>query len=287
MRFRVVHRTEYGYDEVVNQSHGRAHLLPREEPGQTVLSKKVVIDPTPDEQHDHVDYFGNASSYFRLVSPHDSLTVTSTSTVDVDRTVVPWEQLDESVVPHRRPWTLEPLQRELVLPSPLVPRIEEIERYAGKVLVSGAPLGAALFGLLDRIHTDYTYESGATTVTTPLETLLRLRKGVCQDFAHLMIGCLRSVGLPARYVSGYLQTLPPPGRPRLVGADASHAWVSVLVPGHGWVDLDPTNDQQADQRYVVVARGRDYSDVPPLKGVIFTRSTKSTLKVSVDVEPLV
>ncbi len=282
--YQVVHLTEYGYDADVSASHGRAHLMPRDEPGQRVLSRSVVVDPEPDEQHEHVDYFGNRSTYFRCSTPHRTLSVTSTSRVEVEREPVPWDAMDEAVV---GPFESEDLLvRELVLPSPMVPRVPAVLAYAATVLEPGAPLGASLSGLLDSIKADFAYKSGATTISTPLETLLEQRTGVCQDFAHLMIGCLRSVGLAARYVSGYLQTLPPPGKPRLVGADASHAWVSVLVPGIGWVDLDPTNHQQVDHRYIVVARGRDYADVPPLKGVIFTKSTESTLRVSVDVQPV-
>ncbi|MCU1593722.1 MAG: transglutaminase domain protein [Frankiales bacterium] len=289
--YQVVHLTEYAYDAVVNQSHGRAHLLPRDEAGQRVLSRTVEIAPTADEVHDHVDFYGNRSTYFRLTSPHQALSVTSTSRVEVDRTAHPWEAMDVARVGDRRLLELENegvdlLARELVLPSPMVPRTAGVAAYAAPVLPAGRPLGEALQDLLDQLDKDFTYTSGVTTVSTPLETLLEQRTGVCQDFAHLMICCLRSAGIAARYVSGYLQTMPPPGKPRLVGADASHAWVSALVPGLGWVDLDPTNHQLVDHRYIVVARGRDYSDVPPLKGVIFTKSEKSTLRVSVDVQPV-
>jgi transglutaminase-like putative cysteine protease len=278
----VVHRTDYEYDEVVNESHGRAHLMPRDEPGQRVLSRDVVITPAPDENHHHLDYFGNVSTYFRLSEPHQELSVTSTSHIQVDRDAADWDALDVFALSE----VGEVLAREYLIASPLVPHLPEIASYASDLLVPGAPAGSALRELLARIHRDFTYKAGVTTVSTPLSELMVGRTGVCQDFAHLMIGCLRAAGLPARYVSGYLQTMPPPDKPRLVGADASHAWVSVLVAGYGWLDLDPTNDQQADHRYVVAARGRDYSDVPPLKGVIFTRSSKSTMKVSVDVQPL-
>jgi transglutaminase-like putative cysteine protease len=286
--YQVVHRTDYTYDEDVSESHGRAHLLPRDEPGQRVISRVVEISPTADELHDHLDFYGNRSTYFRLTAAHRELSVTSTSRVAVEREPMAWEDMDVAAVPSGPPSRAEVdlLAREHVLPSPMVPRFAEVTSYAAAVLTPGKPLGQALSSLLDSINGDFTYEAGATTVSTPLDTLLEQRTGVCQDFAHLMIGCLRSAGIAARYVSGYLQTLPPPGQPRLVGADASHAWVSALVPGLGWVDLDPTNHQRADQRYIVVARGRDYSDVPPLKGVIFTKSTKSTMQVSVDVQPV-
>lgn len=285
--YQVVHRTDYVYEADVNESHGRVHLVPRDEPGQRLVSRSVEIAPFPDEQHEHVDFYGNRSSYFRLSIPHRTLSVTSTSHVEVEREPVGWAAMDVAHLGAAPASTqIDLLAREMLLPSPMVPRVAAVSAYAASALPSGAPLGVALSGLLDRIKEDFTYEAGATTVSTPLETLLEQRTGVCQDFAHLMIGCLRAAGVAARYVSGYLQTLPPPGQPRLVGADASHAWVSAFVPELGWVDLDPTNHQLADHRYVVVARGRDYSDVPPLKGVIFTKSAKSTMRVSVDVQPV-
>lgn len=285
--YEVVHVTDYTYDADVSASYGRAHLLPRTEPGQRVLASSLVVDPTPDEVHEHVDYHRNTSTYFRLSVPHRSLRVTSTSRVEVDRDVPAWTDLDVARVPHPGAAVASDLLAvEMALPSPMIPRSAQVADYAAAELLPGRPLGEALSGLLDAIARDFAYKAGSTTISTPLETVLADRHGVCQDFAHLMIGCLRSAGLSASYVSGYLQTLPPPGRPRLVGADASHAWVSVHVPGVGWVDLDPTNHQPADRRHVVVARGRDYSDVPPLKGVIYTKSTKSTLRVSVDVQPV-
>jgi transglutaminase-like putative cysteine protease len=284
--YQVVHITDYTYDADVSASYGRAHLLPREEPGQRVLASSLVVDPAPAEVHEHVDYHGNTSTYFRLSEPHRALRVTSTSQVEVDRTPPTWTALDVPRVPDGAVAETGLLAVEMALPSPMIPPSAAVAAYAATVLLPGRPMGEALSGFLDAVARDFTYQAGSTTVSTPLETVLADRHGVCQDFAHLMIGCLRSAGLSASYVSGYLQTMPPPGKPRLVGADASHAWVSVLVPGVGWVDLDPTNHQPADHRYIVVARGRDYSDVPPLKGVIYTRSSKSTLHVSVDVQPV-
>jgi transglutaminase-like putative cysteine protease len=169
------------------------------------------------------------------------------------------------------------------LPSRVIPSSRAVAAYAAEVLERDRPLGDALAALSRDIHQNFTYKSGATSVSTTLEELLRKRLGVCQDFAHLAIGCLRSVGLPARYVSGYLETQPPPGSVRLQGADASHAWVSVLTPHGQWIDLDPTNDQQPDSRYIVAAWGRDFADVSPMKGVIFTEGKSSTLDVGVDV----
>jgi transglutaminase-like putative cysteine protease len=290
--YRVVHRTAYEYDDDVVESHGHAHLLPRDEAGQHVVSTTVAIDPQPGDLHEHRDYYGNRTTYFRVAIPHRALTVTSDSVVAVDRTAPVWAALDVASVPADPTAVVAALDddelqaRELALPSPFVPMLADVSSYAAVSLVPGAPLGAALAELLDRVHTDFAYAPGSTAVTTPLAQVVRTRAGVCQDFAHLVLGCLRSAGLAASYVSGYLETAPPPGRPRLTGVDASHAWVSVRVPSVGWVDLDPTNNQPADERYVAVARGRDYGDVPPLKGIIFTESTRSTMRVSVDVRPL-
>lgn len=173
-----------------------------------------------------------------------------------------------------------------LLPSPLVEVDEAVKAYAASVLAPEAPLGDAIVALTHAIFTDFAYRSGVTNVRTTLQDLLELRQGVCQDFTHLALGCLRAAGLPGRYVSGYLETSPPPGQQRLEGSDASHAWASVLTPGGDWVDLDPTNDHLADSRYVVTAWGRDFRDVSPLKGVIYTESTTSSLDVGVDVTRL-
>jgi transglutaminase-like putative cysteine protease len=173
-----------------------------------------------------------------------------------------------------------------VLDSPLASTSAVLEEYARPSFPSGRPAIAAFQELATRIHHDFTYEPGSTTVRTTVDEVFAGRKGVCQDFAHLAIGCLRSMGLAGRYVSGYLETRPPPGRPRLVGADVSHAWASIFVSPVGWVDVDPTNDRLVDDHYVTTAWGRDYGDVPPLKGVIFTEATEHELEVMVDVERL-
>jgi transglutaminase-like putative cysteine protease len=169
----------------------------------------------------------------------------------------------------------------------MIGRADQVAEFAHDLLRPARSLDEVVVDLLDRIRHGFAYVSGATTVTTTLPEVLAAREGVCQDFAHLAVASLRAVGLAARYVSGYLETRPPPGQPRLIGADASHAWASVFAPGLGWVDFDPTNHKFVDDSYVVVAIGRDYSDVPPLKGVIFSESTENTLQVSVDMAPLV
>jgi transglutaminase-like putative cysteine protease len=290
LRYRVVHSTEYVYDEDVTGSYGQARLQPRDLPHQTCRSSSVYVDPTPEDLSDHADHFGNLTTYFHVAHPHTRLTVTATSLVDVEPPGIP-------TVFYEQPWEVardaladragsHAEAREFALASPLVGGHPAVEAYARASFVPGRPVGEATTDLMHRIHADFRYTSGETTVTTTLPEVLEARVGVCQDFAHLTVGCLRSVGLAARYVSGYLETSPPPGRPKLVGADASHAWASVLVPGAGWVSLDPTNDQLVDGRYVTLAWGRDYDDVPPLKGVIFTESTRHVLQVRVDVSAI-
>jgi transglutaminase-like putative cysteine protease len=176
--------------------------------------------------------------------------------------------------------------RQFLLDSPLVAASSELRAYAEPSFAPGRPLAEAVIDLTSRIHREFDYEPGSTKITTGLHEVLERRQGVCQDFAHLTIGALRSLGLPARYVSGYLETLPPPGKPKLVGADASHAWLSVFVPSTGWLDLDPTNDRVPNERYITTAWGRDYADVTPLKGVVFSSAKKQKLDVSVDVARL-
>lgn len=286
--YEVHHRTLYTYDDDVTASYGRAYLVPRDAPGQRCTASALDVRPEALASSASTDFYGNRSVYFEVHTPHRALDVVSVSTVEVDRPVpdlaavaVPWETAAAAVRSAGAAAGVDAC--DLLLDSPQVARGGVVEAYARAVFAPGRPLGEALTALSSTIHADFTYTSGATSVSTPLEEVLRRREGVCQDFAHLAVACLRTAGLPARYVSGYLETQPPPGRPKLQGADASHAWVSVLVPDLGWVDLDPTNDQPADSRYVVTAWGRDYTDVPPLKGVIFTEATKSTLTVEVDV----
>lgn len=302
-RYEVRHRTEYTYADDVTASYGRAFLVPRDTGEQWCRSTRLEVSPRPGHVSEHLDHYGNRSAFVEVHTPHRTLAVTCTSVVDVDRPRPDlaawdgwtWSEAADAVLDLPRPAgddatggpglaDVDPVAvRELLLPSPQVELADEVREYAAGVFTPGRPLGESLRDLVRRIHTDFRYASGSTSVTTTLPEVLAKRQGVCQDFAHLAVGCLRSVGLPARYVSGYLETEPPPGKPKLQGADASHAWASVLTPDGRWVDLDPTNDQPADSRYVVTAWGRDYTDVPPLKGVIYTEGATTALKVSVDV----
>jgi transglutaminase-like putative cysteine protease len=290
--YQVRHRTEYTYDEEVTASYGRAYLTPRDVPGQFTRSATIEVDPTPDLVSESEDYFGNTSAYVEVHTPHERLVVTGSSVVDIDRPVPDlrpadawsWERARDSVADWPAGGSVDAvLARGFLLPSPQVTFEAEVRAYAAQVFTPDRGVGSAVLDLVHLIHADFAYRPGVTTITTPLVEVLERREGVCQDFAHLTVACLRSAGLPARYVSGYLETQPPPGKPKLQGADASHAWASVLLPELGWVDVDPTNNRLVNDDYVVTAWGRDYTDVPPLKGVIFTESTKSTLKVAVDV----
>lgn len=286
-RYRVLHRTVYEYSDAVTSSYGRAYLTPREFLGQRLVSHDVHVDPVPSDRSVGADVYGNTTLYFHVTAEHHRLEVTGESVVEVGRPAelpdLPWEKA--------RPATENgPLAVEFTLdlsPPELTP---EIGDYAAESFPSGRPLREAVAELTTRIHTDFAYESGSTTVSTRVADVFEARAGVCQDFARLAIACLRSQGLAARYVSGYLSTDPPPGKERMVGVDATHAWAAVWLPdgpGEGrWIGFDPTNDQFANDRYVTLAWGRDYADVPPLRGIIYTDAKESTITVSVDVAPL-
>lgn len=292
MTYRIVHRTEYRYDAQVSSSYGEAHLHPRETPGQQCYSAAVAVEPFPEGYRERRDFFGNRVAHFHVREPHTTLVVTGTSVVDVrdhrsassrlgDRT---WESARDEL---RHGLGAESLDaRQFALGSPMVPSSAGAHAFTEPSFAPGRPIAEALADLAHRIHDEFEFAPGSTSVKTSVDEVLEKRKGVCQDFAHLAIAGLRSLGFACRYVSGYLETFPPPGRPRLQGADVSHAWLSVFVPGAGWIDLDPTNDQFANDRYVTVAWGRDYGDVPPMKGVIFTEAKTREIEVTVDVVEL-
>lgn len=291
-RYALVHRTAYEYDDEVTSSFGLTHLLPRSTEGQRPLAAALEVEPEPLDVREHVDFFGNRAAYVEVDTPHTRLVVTARSEVevlardplDLATLTTPWEAVAGQLAGSHGAGVLA--ARPYLLASPLVPAWPEVAAYAAVVFQPGRPIGAALADLIGRIRREFGYQPGATTVKTTLPQLLAVRQGVCQDFAHLAVGMLRSVGLAARYVSGYLETTPPAGQERLVGADASHAWVATYLPDVGWVELDPTNDQLVDERYVVAAYGRDYGDVTPVQGVIFTESKRSSLRVEVDLSRL-
>lgn len=287
-RYRVLHSTVYVYSDVVTSSYGRAYLTPREFPGQQLLSHDIRVDPVPSDRSVGTDVYDNTTLYFHVTADHRRLEVTGESVVEVRRppataAAQPWEQARPG---HEN----GPLAVEFTLdlvPPEIVP---ELAAYAAESFPPGRPLLDAVTELNTRIFTDFTYESGSTTVSTRVADVFAARAGVCQDFARLGIACLRSLGLAGRYVSGYLATDPPPGKERMVGVDATHAWAAVWLPDGSaegdWLDFDPTNNQFADERYVTLAWGRDYADVPPVRGIIYTDAKESTIGVSVDVAPL-
>ncbi len=290
--YRVTHRTEYEYEREVSASYSQLHLLPRDVPGQHCRTADVTVVPSPEDYRERADFFGNRVVYLAIHHPHRALTVTATSVVEVEERPGglslfgqrPWEEARDAVQSGR---VTDPVDAaQFVLDSPLVEVADAYREYAAASFTPGRHLLDAVTSLCSQIHEDFAYAPGSTSVTTPLAEVFAQRRGVCQDFAHVGIGCLRSIGLPARYVSGYLETNPPPGRAKLSGVDGSHAWFSVLVPDAGWLDVDPTNDQLVSSRYVVTAFGRDYSDVPPLNGVIYTEGKTESLRVLVDVVAL-
>ena len=293
-RYTVHHETRYAYTAPVSQSWQLARLTPRMLPWQRLLSHSVQIDPPADERRDEVDSFGNMVTHFGLHGAHRMLRVRMECMVEVtarpsvaltpsqtqsqsmgsmtqSQGTAPaplgWEAVREAI--RREPQQDDLVPASMCEPTPLVPLSEGARQYAAPSFARGRSWLEAVSELMNRIHADFEFEPGATTVSTSVDEVLYQRSGVCQDFAHLMLACLRGMGLPARYVSGYLLTDPPPGMPRLMGVDASHAWVAAYSPQHGWVEFDPTNDQLADTRYITLTWGADFADVVPLRGVIF------------------
>jgi transglutaminase-like putative cysteine protease len=287
MTYNILHRTLYDYTAPVTVSHHVARLTPRANMVQAQESFSLKIFPEPTLRKDREDYFGNQLCLFSIQEVHTKLEVISHSRVTVRRETPPapescpaWEDVAALFRDPVSPEVVEPYQ--FVFDSPQVRASFELADYALESFPKGTPLLAGARELTRRIFKDFKYDPKATTVATPLEEVVQKRRGVCQDFAHLGIACLRSLGLPARYVSGYLRTRPPEGKPRLVGADASHAWFGVFCPGVGWVDFDPTNNVQPGEEHITVAYGRDFGDVSPVAGII-TGGGHHAVKVSVDV----
>jgi transglutaminase-like putative cysteine protease len=287
--YRVRHVTTYAYEDPVSVSHHLLHLTPRNLPGQVCHETQISILPEPPVTTTGSDYFGNIQTFFTLQEPHDSLIVEATSELEVHAAKPPdlsasppWETVVESLVTDHSEEGLDAYQ--FVFDSQRVAASRELADYARSAFPTGRPLLQAVLELMRKIHRDFRFDAKATEVSTPVQEFFQKRRGVCQDFAHLQIACLRSLSLPARYISGYLRTLPPPGQSRLVGADASHAWCSAWSPGIGWVDFDPTNNCVPTDGHITVAWGRDYSDVSPIHGVLLG-GAKHTLDAGVDVMP--
>jgi transglutaminase-like putative cysteine protease len=290
MIYRVRHATTYDYMDPVSVAHHILRLTPHNSLRQTCRQSVIAIAPKPPSCTRHVDYFGNATTSFTLLEPHERLVVEVTSELEVNASALPdfaasppWEGVRDSL-PHD--YTDEGLNAyQFVFGSNRVEGRPELAEYARESFPQGRPLLEAVLDLTRRINHDFRFDTKATEVSTPVETFFEKRRGVCQDFSHLQIACMRSLSLPARYVSGYLRTEPPPGRPRLVGADASHAWCAAWSPGAGWVDFDPTNNCVPSDGHITVAWGRDYSDVSPIYGVLLGGASHS-LTTSVDVMPM-
>ena len=287
MRYRVTHRTSYAYSLPVVLCHNEARLEPRETGRQRCLQSTVAVEPAPTERAARDDFFGNRVLYFSVEEKHEQLAVTATSEVeliaaaaapDVDASPA-WETVREALTQPTDGETR--VAKQFVLDSACAAAAPATRAYAELSFAPGRPILSAVADLSRRIHREFRFDPESTTVSTAVSEVLAQRHGVCQDFAHLAIACLRSLGLPARYVSGYLETETAPGQPRLQGIDASHAWLAVYAPGLGWVDFDPTNDCRPAERHVTTAWGRDYADVTPVKGVIFGGGAH-TLAVSVD-----
>lgn len=273
MIYSVRHRSSYSYAEAVDLSYHVLHLTPRELPYQRVLATHLSTTPIVASPSPGVDYFGNHTSFLSITEPHDHFVVEASAEVEVmprapfNPAAMPaWEVARDVQDGGRSPDVIA--ATEFVYASPLVPPIPEIAAYAAPSFAPGRPFLDAVLDLTHRVHRDFTYDPSATAVTTPLADVLQRHRGVCQDFAHLEVAALRSMGLPARYVSGYIRTYDAGAAPRLVGADGSHAWLSAWCRGLGWVDVDPTNDVVVGEEHIVLAWGRDYDDVSPIRGVI-------------------
>ncbi|MGQ7261640.1 transglutaminase family protein [Vreelandella sp. V005] len=286
MNYKLRHTTRYHYSAPVTLCHSEARVLPRKTPHQQCGASELLISPAPQVQRERCDIFGNRVLYFAMEEVHQTLDVTVVTPLNTQPlaalpSVSPtWESVAQQLSQDNR-FDVQ-LYR---LDSPFIRRNDELADFALSCFTPGRPLIEAALALNELIHTTFEYDPSFTTLATPLSDVLTNRRGVCQDFAHLAIGALRSVGLAARYVSGYLETQPPTGQPRLIGADASHAWLATWIPHWGWLALDPTNGAVAGEQHPVLAWGRDYADVAPLKGVM-NGGGDHRLEVEVDVMPL-
>jgi len=283
----ITHTTDYDYDHDVSVSHHLLHLAPRSLPYQRCRRHELSVEPSPTVVNEHVDYFGNHAAFLTLNTAHKHLRIVARSLVEVSPVLppdpsgtVPWEEArdqggtDASV-----------LAGEFVFASPLIKPLARYGEFAAPSFPPGRPCLEAVIDLTRRIYNEFTFDPDATSLATSIEEVFAQRRGVCQDFAQFEIAALRAMGLPARYVSGYIETIPPPGKARLVGADASHAWLACYCAPFGWIDVDPTNNLLPSGRHVTLAWGRDYGDISPVRGVLMGSGGHSS-KVAVDVLPL-
>ena len=270
-KYNITHRTTYTYFEPVSVCHNVLRLAPRDTDRQVCTRVAVRISPEPDTVREYEDFFGNKVIYFSIEKEHARLMVDVQSEVDIVGVV-------DGI------WDSGEI-RQFIFETPMTEWDEEISRYARVSFQPGRSVLEAAGDLMRRIYTDFEFTPGFTTISTPVAEVMRERKGVCQDYAHLAIACIRSVGLPARYVSGYIETVSPVGAEKLIGADASHAWFSVYDPAMGWMDFDPTNNMIPGDQHITIGWGRDYADIAPMKGIILSSGSHG-LKVSVDVKRL-
>ncbi len=292
MRFKIRHITTYQYTDRVSHCYNLANLVPRNTLRQKCLNNRITISPYTTITNQRTDYFGNVACHFEIQKPHKRLSITAESEVEIqdDEPALALSigiTYREALEQLSRADSMELIEaREFILNSPMVRVTDAIKTYAQPSFSPEKSLDDCVKDLTHRIFTDFKYDPGFTTVATPLSDVLEHKRGVCQDFAHLQVACLRGMGIPAQYVSGYIETLPPPGQVKLTGVDATHAWIAYYSPEQGWVEYDPTNDKPAGIQHIVTAVGRDYYDVTPVKGVIFGGGSSPSLKVSVDVARL-
>ncbi|WPR76971.1 transglutaminase family protein [Algoriphagus sp. NG3] len=290
MKYQIIHTTDYIYEFPATLCHNLMFQIPVDLTFQKVEHYSCEISPKPSSELERVDFFGNKYLYFSVERSHKNLSVRSRSIVDLGipawmglgaEETMPWEKVVALLHTTSTPVDI----RQYYLESNHVQFVDGITEYALKSFTAGRPIMEAMLDLNTRIFKDFAFTPGFTDISTPLEKVFKHRKGVCQDFAHFSLACLRAIGLAARYVSGYLETLPPPGKPKLVGADASHAWIALYIPGHDWVEFDATNNLLVSDKHIRVAVGRDFADVTPLKGIVYSGSEQE-MKVSVDVRNL-
>lgn len=286
MKLHVRHRTHYGYADYASQSHNHVCLQPRDTDNQRCLESRVDVSPEPASIQYGVDVFGNSTARFSLSQKHSECDIIVTSLVETIDTLPPLPvscSVSDNLLNLSRLAGHDALMaQDCLLPSPYIPFTDTLRQLLDEIPLTSQTVIEYAQQMMEHIYTTFEYSSGFSTLVTPLSDIYEARKGVCQDFAHLAIGCLRRSGIPTRYVSGYLETLPPPGKAKLQGADASHAWYSVFDAAHGWFDFDPTNNKRPDSQYITTAWGRDYGDVTPVKGVVYGGG-KHSLTVEVDV----
>ena len=291
MKYKIRHLTEYTYQEAVSVCHNRLCLSPINRDHQKCLSLDLQIYPSPDDLTKRIDFFGNDLVFFSAYKEHDHLEIVSTSEVVIEsranvdlvtNSTFKWRDVKAALALNSK---LNYNVIAYTLPSHHIPESNIVKEFFKDCFKENDTLWSACNRVMTKIHKSLEFKPGFTTINTPLDFVLKVKKGVCQDFAHVMITCFRNMGIPAQYVSGYIETLPPPGKEKLTGSDASHAWVSIYFPTIGWVEFDPTNNFLPSDKHITVAYGRDYQDVVPIKGIIFS-SGNHTLDVKVSVEKI-